>query len=96
MLPRLQLTPGVLGSFAAETRFAINTLVRQRGGIEPLHVSMPLELKSSPSTSLTHPGLDDDLVCGRNNMCESNARRIRGLTTKSKWRIIGCAEVVSK
>jgi hypothetical protein len=29
-------------------------------------------------------------------MCESNARRIRGLTTKSKWRIIGCAEVVSK
>ena len=29
---------------------------RQGGGIEPLHVSMPLELKSSPSTSLTHPG----------------------------------------
>ena len=29
---------------------------RQRGGIEPLHVSMPLELKSSPSTSPTHPG----------------------------------------
>ena len=30
---------------------------RQRGGIEPLHVSMPHELKSCPSTSLTHPGL---------------------------------------
>ena len=29
---------------------------RRRGGIEPLHVSMPLELKSSPSTSPTHPG----------------------------------------
>ena len=29
---------------------------RQRGGIEPLHVSMPLELKSNPSTSPTHPG----------------------------------------
>ena len=30
---------------------------RRGGGIEPLHVSMPLELKSSPSTSPTHPGL---------------------------------------
>ena len=31
---------------------------RQGGGIEPLHVSMPHELKSCPSTSLTHPGID--------------------------------------
>ena len=30
---------------------------RQEGGIEPLHVSMPHELKSCPSTSPTHPGL---------------------------------------
>jgi hypothetical protein len=30
--------------------------IRQGGGIEPLHVSMPQELKSCPSTSLTHPG----------------------------------------
>ena len=30
---------------------------RQRGGIEPLHVSMPRELKSRPGTSPTHPGL---------------------------------------
>ena len=29
---------------------------RQRGGIEPLHVSMPRELKSRPSTSPTHSG----------------------------------------
>ena len=29
---------------------------RQGGGIEPLHVYMPHELKSCPSTSLTHPG----------------------------------------
>ena len=29
---------------------------RQEGGIEPLHVSMPHELKSCPSTSPTHPG----------------------------------------
>jgi hypothetical protein len=29
---------------------------RQGGGIEPLHVSMPHELKSHPSTSPTHPG----------------------------------------
>ena len=29
---------------------------RQEGEIEPLHVSMPRELKSRPSTSPTHPG----------------------------------------
>ena len=29
---------------------------RRGGGIEPLHVSMPHELKSRPSTSPTHPG----------------------------------------
>ena len=29
---------------------------RRRGGIEPLHVPMPHELKSCPSTSPTHPG----------------------------------------
>jgi len=29
---------------------------RQRGGIEPLHVSMPRGLKPRPSTSPTHPG----------------------------------------
>ena len=29
---------------------------RQRGGIEHLHVSIPLELKSSPSASPTDPG----------------------------------------
>ena len=29
---------------------------RRRGGIEPLHVSMPHELRSCPSTSPTHPG----------------------------------------
>jgi len=30
---------------------------RRRGGAEPLRVSMPRELKSRPSTSLTHPGI---------------------------------------
>ncbi len=29
---------------------------RRRGGIEPLHVSMPRELKSRPGTSPTHSG----------------------------------------
>ena len=29
---------------------------RRRGGIEPLRVSTPHELKSCPSTSPTHPG----------------------------------------
>ena len=35
----------------------LKNINRQGGGIEPLHVSMPLELKSSPSTSPTHLGL---------------------------------------
>ena len=30
--------------------------IRRRGGIEPLRLSTPLELKSSPGTSPTHPG----------------------------------------
>ena len=30
---------------------------RQRGGIEPLCITAPRELKSRPSTSLSHPGL---------------------------------------
>ena len=33
---------------------------RRGGGIEPLHVSMPRELKSRPSTSVTHPGLEGE------------------------------------
>ena len=32
------------------------TCIRRRGGIEPLRVSTPHELKSCPSTSPTHPG----------------------------------------
>ena len=34
----------------------IDCLARQGGGIEPLHVSMPRDLKSRPNTSPTHPG----------------------------------------
>ena len=30
--------------------------LRRRGGIKPLHVSMPRELRSRPNTSPTHPG----------------------------------------
>ena len=36
---------------------------RRRGGIEPLHVSMPRELKSRPSTRPTHPGRRLLLLC---------------------------------
>ena len=32
---------------------------RHRGGIEPLRVPTPLELKSSPSASPTHHGIHD-------------------------------------
>jgi hypothetical protein len=38
-------------------RFTTPMSKRQRGGIEPLHVSMPRELKSRASTSTTHFGL---------------------------------------
>ena len=40
---------------------------RRRGGISPLRVSTPHELKSCPSTSPTHPGLHDQrfLTCQR-------------------------------
>ena len=34
---------------------------RRRGGIEPLHVSMPRELKYRPGTSPTHPGMGNVL-----------------------------------
>ena len=36
--------------------FQVQCPSRRRGGIEPLHVSMPRELKSRPGTSPTHPG----------------------------------------
>ena len=35
---------------------------RRRGGIEPLHVSMPRELKSRPGTSPTHPGMKNNFI----------------------------------
>jgi hypothetical protein len=38
-------------------RFTTHIGKRQREGIEPLHVSMPRELKSRPSTSPTHSGI---------------------------------------
>ena len=41
---------------------------RQGGGIEPLHVSMPRELKSRPSTSPTHPGRMGDSSSPDGNM----------------------------
>ena len=39
-----------------------HNLFRRGGGIEPLHVSMPLELKSSPSISPTHHGMPLQLM----------------------------------
>ena len=40
----------------SQSQGTIGNMCRQGGGIEPLHVSMPRELKSRPSTSPTHPG----------------------------------------
>ena len=48
---------------------------RQEGGIEPLHVSMPRELKSRLSTSPTHPGLQGAWLhpdCPRPSTCENS------------------------
>ena len=40
----------------AHLLYCVGLLTRRRGGIEPLHISVSLELKSSPSTNLTNPG----------------------------------------
>ena len=41
---------------------ALHLQSRQRGGIEPLCITAPRELKSRPGTSLSHPGMR---VCHR-------------------------------
>ena len=46
---------------------------RQRGGIEPLRVSMPLELKSSPHASPTHPG--NLMLCADRQSCAQEATK---------------------
>jgi hypothetical protein len=50
-----------IGDGVGSTRYPFPSVppvayIRQEGGIEPLHVSTPRELKSRPSTSPTHPG----------------------------------------
>ena len=50
-------TNRTLPMYLFATNLEDNSSMRQGGGIEPLHVSMPHELKSCPSTSLTHPGI---------------------------------------
>ena len=42
---------------------------RRGGGIEPLHVSMPRELKSRPGTSPTHSGSTDEAAALK--LCKS-------------------------
>ena len=53
-----QLVSRLLCTKTRTVRRLANTKKRRRGGIEPLHVSMPRELKSRPGTSPTHPGRD--------------------------------------
>ena len=59
-------SPAILEFFAQaflagqQNRCQTQISQRQGGGIEPLHVSMPHELKSCPSTSPTHPGWIDN------------------------------------
>ena len=45
-----------VGSMTGACRVSLHLHWRRGGGIEPLHVPMPRELKSRPSTSPTHPG----------------------------------------
>ena len=51
--------PKVRGSKPRSAIGSVIHWIRRGGGIEPLHVSMPRELKSRPSTSPTHPGHQD-------------------------------------
>jgi len=51
-------------------RFTIPMSKRQRGGIEPLHVSMPCELKSCPSTSPRQSGITTKILT-KINACVS-------------------------
>ena len=61
---------------------------RRGGGIEPLHVSMPRELKSRPSTSPTHPGFQ--LILDMQNVLWTRRRVIIGyLHTRCKMTAVG-------
>eukprot|EP00974_Lingulodinium_polyedra_P020071 1939478-Lingulodinium_polyedra.AAC.1 len=55
---------------------------RQRGGIEPLCVSAPQDLKSCPGTSLTHPGTPNFVFCQEVSSSASPAK-IRGYSIVS-------------
>jgi hypothetical protein len=58
-LTRLTANEGSLGMaqlWPLSIHWHSKRLIRRRGGIEPLHVSMPHELRSCPSTSPTHLG----------------------------------------
>ena len=50
--------------------------IRRRGGIEPLHVSMPHELRSCPSTSPTHLGNKETLRGGSADANHNRRRRL--------------------
>ena len=49
--PLVQYLPG-----KSTIGYQLKWLLRQRGAIEPLYVSIPHEMKSCPNTSWTHPG----------------------------------------
>jgi hypothetical protein len=67
---------------------------RRGGGIEPLHVSMPRELKSRPGTSPTHPGCSRaapmravlvSCLVGLRLRCESDSEGIRTPAGRAQW-----------
>ena len=58
---------------------------RQGGGIEPLHVSMPRELKSRPSTSPTHPGSFRNLLGRSHHLTFPGCTCFPAITSRSCW-----------
>ena len=69
-----------------------STVSRRRGGIEPLRVSTPHELKSCPSTSPTHPGPPAQKGGGAGSARSWAPAGQLALYRKSRARDGGCAD----
>ena len=57
---------------------------RRGGGIEPLHVSMPHELKSCPSTSPTHPGCLGNIY--EKQISKAQVSKEKGKSARARFR----------
>ena len=60
--------------------------IRRRGGIEPLRVSTPHELKSCHGTSPTHPGSGNPILPGMPHLLHRNGRFPQAGRERRDWR----------